>query len=120
MNVELLLKVKEAILAKPGSYGQDCFCGTRHCIAGTAVEIARPWRGPEVNNNRPGAHAEREVAQLGRYLLGLDAGQSSRLTCEASEWPQPFCDDYFEYEAPEAQAKVAAARIDHFIATGGE
>lgn len=138
MNVELLEKVKAAILAEPKAFDMGTWhritsphlgyshwgdtlcdsldeysseivlgCNTTHCIAGWAEVIAaadgRVFDSLDTEHNA-------------KRLLGLDYTQARRLFY-ADEWPFPFDRDY-KYAAK--RAKIAAARIDHFIATNGE
>lgn len=117
MNVELLLKVKEAILAQPEMYDQDEFCESAHCIAGFAVAIAEPqtWRLLKEKADGP-----MQVSYAARRLLDVpDRFNWQSLCGHAWQWPAPFDDQYAVAESSLSRAQVAAARIDHFIATGG-
>lgn len=122
MNTELLLKVKAAILAEPLKFdmcwwfleSDDSPCGTAACIAGHAVAIDQKFktlkRGLKMND---------EVESLAKNALMLTEVQSFRLF-GVGYWPPEFEQKYFVANTPQEMAKVAADRIDHFIATDGE
>lgn len=123
MNVALLKKIKARILAKPNAFRMDRWsCGTAHCIAGWACVL----NGVKPTKLYVGA-ADRSVTPDGTYvetraadLLGLESadlgGNAERLFYEY-EWPARFRSD--PTVGRKLKAKRAAARIDHFIATGG-
>jgi hypothetical protein len=115
MNTELLLKVKERILAHPkalemATWGiavpESTHCGTLACIAGHAVHIA-------TGRVELGRRAERTAKEL----LGISPDQAFRLFF-VDEWPPNFFNSYANTKDKVKAAKVAADRIDHFIATG--
>ena len=117
-NFGLLLEVRAAILAKPETYSQEWFCGTAHCIAGHAVAIADPalWL-----NCRDGSDFDsKEVSNRATELLRLSWDQDARLCSFPSTWPNRLRDRYLAATTDRERAEVAADRIDHFIATGGE
>lgn len=127
MNVKLLRKVKAHILAEPkrlymSSYikseahnmdiGHDYpKCGTAACIAGWACLLELKPKDPyefwQTHSVGPEAAA----------LLGIDDQAAYRLF-EPSEWPKQFARGRSDDGAKET-AKVAAARIEHFIKTKG-
>lgn len=106
MNVRLLRKIAKVIQEKPrvlfdmDNGNMDGDCGTPHCIMG--------W-----------AHALTGVDSMA--ALGLTADQWLRLY-HVSEWPERFA----TYRRKPVgmkwsliTPKQAAARIEHFIKTGG-
>jgi hypothetical protein len=117
MNVELLLKVKAAILAHPETYIQSQFCGTAFCIGGHAVAIARPdvWKSLVLHDDAG------TINSIAKYLLDMDEEAYDSMTDVARYWPEPFCDNYWAAKNdPIARAKVAASIIDHYIGVGHE
>lgn len=130
--VELLLRVKESILAHPEHLNMDIYldgpndsgqedaqgllagqCGTSACIAGWAVALSTPstlvnaWSVP------------RKATEL------LDLKNFPTALFMADEWPQPFRADFACAQENEDEldtldrlhllAQIAAARIDAFI-----
>jgi hypothetical protein len=133
MNVKLLEQVKRSILAHPKRFVMDSFieakkltgddfffaddgtevkfdhCGTAACIAGWTCLIKMKQKA---------INAELNFHVSGMGYLGLDGDEAGRLFY-AESWPREF---YHRYNAARTQAKrakIAAARIDHFIATEG-
>lgn len=132
MNVRLLRKVKNHILEEPRrfimrtwlltreyvggpSYPSDngakevkfAKCGTAACIAGWAVLL----HDKRITNYD-------EIARRASELLELDEMKSYRLF-GATWWPEPFGSQYRKAKTPTARAKIAAARIEHYIKTEG-
>lgn len=125
MNTELLLKVKTAILADPEKFDMESFydvnadtaCGTTACICGHAIFEAGRIDSLEAGYGREGYSDEDE----GGELLGLTNPTARRLFY-CKRWPDYFYDRYVNARFDEDRsemAKVAAERIDHFIATEG-
>lgn len=134
MNKELLLKIKEQVLAHPEHLdmtsgwisladGTECYaasavaeligqpeklaaCGATACIAGWAVVLS------------PEAEEDGYIRNLASKLLGLTYGQSDNLFF-VSGWPRQFGELYHDTRTPQERAQVVAERIDHFIATEG-
>ncbi len=104
MNVDLLLKIKAAILADPDSFRMDTWtCGTAHCIAGWACVLSdQPITG--------GAAATR--------VLAIDRYQGDGLF-HVGCWPAPIAARYAATDDRRERAAIAAERIDSFIATAG-
>lgn len=120
MNVELLLKVKEAILADPKTYDQENWCGTACCIAGHAVAIAQPSLYLGARDGMGGGAAI--VYDAANLALDLYGYEFDKLCASGDNWPEPFASEYCEADAAGdagQRAAVAARRIDHFIATDG-
>lgn len=118
MNVELLEKIKAEILKRPaqfymGSWSSgnlkdlDHSCGTTACIAGWACFLGNDF-------------SLEFIPHRARRLLELDSDQGGRLF-HVSYWPDGFAQAYNEAQwgDDDEAARIAAARIDHFIATNG-
>lgn len=109
MNVELLQKVKEKILAEPSAVDMDLWsspssstpCGTVACIGGWALLLAP---------KSPGLIPV-------RTLLDIDKSEASKLFFN---WPLEllFALNRYSHGTPE-YAAIVAARIDRFIETDG-
>jgi len=110
MNVELLRKVQEQILADPksfdmGDFQRDTECGTAYCIGGWAAKLS----------------GLRPSSRDGREALEIDRDQAERLFYvsedeEGSGWPQQFRGVPDEWHPTPQQA---IARIEWFIKTEG-
>lgn len=132
MNTRLLRKVQRHILEEPKRYDQDRWlirgdeatihlepndvpaCKTVGCIAGWVCVLGKSI--PKLAYNS-GIRAKK--------LLGLTTGQADRLFApilyaDANHcWPEKFETKYRKANTAKKRAKVAAARIDHFIKTKG-
>jgi hypothetical protein len=127
MNVKLLRKVKKHILEEPkrlfmrtyvfkksyeGEKLRTCMgkkrdfarCGTAACIAGWAVLLSK--KGDTVN------------LVTGREALELPDIETALRLFEPSSWPDKF-QDGLDDDGTIKTARVAAARIEHFIKTKG-
>jgi len=51
-------------------------------------------------------------------LLGIDQRTANRLFSLAA-WPEKFCEPFDAAKTPAKRARIAAERIEHFIATDG-
>lgn len=116
MNVELLLKVKEAILAHPEEYNQSSFCGTAFCIAGWAVKIAHPEVFESVNK----IDAENLVYEKARDLLNMGFFDFEEMTDPAGCWPPELREPYSRAETAVERAAAGAAAIDYYIERGSK
>ncbi len=125
INVSLLEKVKEAVLANPNRVNMEKWfgaeiaggvyttslemfkndCNTTACIAGWAIFLGNP-------NNVDYAHF------AAADLLGLDLPTSDKLFL-SHYWPRKFYSLLLSAKTQEEYAQVVADRIDHFIATEG-
>lgn len=120
MNKELLLKVRDAILAEPEHFDMEHFvrrntsCGTTACIAGWTVALSRNTT-PDADETIPDSIS---VAWEAQSRLGLTHEQEVALFY-ADDWPEPFRAQYDDAYEPAELACIAAGRIDHFIATEG-
>jgi hypothetical protein len=121
MNVELLRKIAAVIQEKPREFsmktwhkrkgssatgyldalpkGKEVACGTTHCIAGWAQALAP--------NRKPREWALDDA----KRVLRLTDDQAT-LLFYGGNWPKGFGGE-------RATASKAAARIEHFIETGG-
>jgi hypothetical protein len=129
MNIKLLEKVKQRILEHPNRFvmrewiitkealgksfkadgGQEIAfdnCGTAGCIAGWACLIQT--RGKARTNS---VNADLEA----RDYLEFSEEQAEELFYMGG-WPIKFSNDYLKAKTQEERARIAAARIDHFIA----
>lgn len=130
MNVKLLQKVKRAILKAPtqfemawwfqASLAYKCWrrkirgCGTAACIAGWVLHVS--GRSKTVQ-----ATAEKTFNTMDKAsgLLKLaDDMEASRLF-GLRYWPSQFRAGYESSACPAKRARIAAARINHFIKTKG-
>lgn len=124
MNVELLREVQKVILEEPKRFDMRTFayrmdpkeerspqCGTIGCIAGWAVilthKIPRKPNAQMPNIGRP----------HGAEALDLTDVEALRLFY-VEEWPDKFSVAY-KADGSKKSAKVAVARINHFIKTKG-
>jgi hypothetical protein len=123
MNVPLLRKVQQRILAEPEHFDMDTWgvlpdgvgaftfseaeevCGTAACIGGHALLIA----SPELSGLA--YHYTDDAAAI---ALGLSASEAS-LLFYVGNWPWRYADAYFASETREERAKIASDRIDDFI-----
>ncbi len=135
LNVKLLRKVKAQILKEPAQFAMTKWftrdiaqanefaevldirrrvipnCGTAACIAGWAVAI----------------HKESNPELVARsYYMPYDANDAldldddnSHLLYHVARWPRKFLERWRRARSMAARARVAADRIEHFIATGG-
>lgn len=117
MNVELLKKVATKLRRMRhkehfdmDSYVGETDCGTAACIAGWACLLS-------------GLKPEHVGFVQGCAVLGLNDSDAKRLFF-ATRWPARFrrSDTDIQWANDEIynDPKVAAARIEHFIATNGE
>lgn len=117
MNVRLLRKIAKVIQEKPRkldmavlhSNGKGMFrpltCATAHCICGWGAVLA----------NRP----DIDASISSEPVFGIDSGMRNRLFW-VGRWPQQFRESYRARKTQAAKARVAAARIEHFIKTAGK
>jgi hypothetical protein len=121
MNVELLLKVKQAILEEPRRFdmaewsSEDVYgkakipnCGTTCCMSGWATAIYNRDNGARFGYPD------------GEDVLDISSEQGDRLFF-LSQWPSPFHIAYkkaMRNRDNHGMAQAAADRIDYFIETG--
>lgn len=136
MNVELLKKVRDYIVKHPNRFVMDAYlftpensgikngfeaddgefinfdkCGTAACIAGWTCLI-KEEEVVKISGNFPFHGA-------GRDHLELTEDQAGRLFY-TDDWPEPYRGNYQDADDQSARSRIAAARIDHFIATDGK
>lgn len=126
-----LKKVRDLILAEPKQFAMEEFiaknrraakagdtslrddvptlpqalkCGTTCCIAG--------WYHLVTPKKERGTWIGETLQQA------LNASAFEDAVIYATMWPEPFKARYAKAKGPKAQARVAAARIDHLLATG--
>lgn len=126
MNVKLLRRIKKHILEEPKRLEMGVFCEhgepgeylisdgieTEFAKCGTAACIAG-WASILSGNDQE--HPETFATRV----LELKFGQAARLFY-VDKWPKKFATPYENAKNKTQQAKVASARIDHFIATKGK
>ena len=129
INVKLLRKIAKHITEEPRRFIMRSFvytadswgdrfrgddglehkfaeCGTAACIGGWAVILSQ-------GTQYMGEYRHRAIS-----LLGLEGMNEDRLF-EVSQWPSRFEKRYRTAKTQRQRAKVAAERIEHFIATKG-
>lgn len=109
MNKELLLQIKERILAEPNLFSMTGYykkmdCGTSHCIAGWAVHLTEGDKGLHLGDFHNRACT----------ALGISYGQGHGLFYD-DEWPRELSDEYNENTDKKERAQIAARAIDRFI-----
>jgi hypothetical protein len=130
MKVELLQLVKEQILKEPEQFDMMMWfqtapslrrpvpnCGTAACIGGWAMAISQGISPREADNMRVFKQSDAS------RVLGLSLAEGTRLF-HVMAWPIDFKSAFIQeedntLEGLQARARIAAARIDHFIATNG-
>jgi hypothetical protein len=119
MNVELLRKVEEKILAEPSRFDMSTFvdrgvCGTTYCIGGWAATLS----GKEVSNK----YHKDDSKDPGQEELGLTDEEADRLFY-TNCWPEEFLPEGWQETDDDVSesitARQAVDRIEHFIATEG-
>jgi hypothetical protein len=123
LNVELLNKVKDAILAHPEQFNMDEWvgrgaCGTTACIAGWCCALS--LGGLERVRTRYFDFSRHyNVKREAQDLLGIQVPEEEDdVTYElfySSKWPIDLDRRYQDAETPLEKAQVAAERIDRFI-----
>lgn len=145
MNVRLLKRVRDRILAEPAQFVMEHYFASRNDIlqeplycylvdhnvsaldidrsvpnCGTAACIAG-WTYALSRRITPktaalrNAYPEEEAAKL----LGISERQAERLFL-VDHWPGKFYQQWQERPSLKIRARIAARRIDHFIKTRGE
>lgn len=132
MNVPLLRKIQQTILAEPKRLKMSRWlgtvregkdnpnCSTVGCIAGWAAVLTAP-KGQTIKDTAKKVirvHGAHNVEDMGREALGLTYEQAVRLF-HVWEWPGRHQEAYEEAKTPEARATVTVDRIDKFIACKG-
>lgn len=124
MNVKLLRKIAKVIQNKPWEFDMQFWhrdpitrkfwgtptkaakaCGTTHCFAGWAHLL-------------DGRFPRTATIDAATQILALTEEQRYRLFF-SDNWPEEFCEGFTDNGEQLISARVAAARIEHFIATEG-
>lgn len=141
VNVKLFNKVKRAILKYPDQFEMSFWfttqlsfddepvsddtanpgrCGTAACMAGWALSLGYKHTS-RLNSVMESTYNNGHVGLDAACLLGISYGQRHALF-HIGYWPEPFRMDYSFAKPTKAgiakRAKVAVARIDHFLTTG--
>lgn len=128
MNVELLLKVKEAILNNPEGFQMGKYfkqpennkirdyglewetrCGTACCIGGHAISLSGTERPLREEKYIPG-----EIYEIAKRALGLTDEQAGKLFYTA-HWPVDLYREFSYSKSITKRAQIAAEVIDRFI-----
>lgn len=115
MNVELLQRTRDAILANAEAFdihrwgweenNRKISCNSPACISGWAVHLAG---GPMEDRGH------------GEWPQYLDLTKTQEMDLfYLYRWPMQFRKEFWSAPDKQAVARVAAARIDHFVATEG-
>lgn len=119
MNVPLLLDIKAHILAEPDAFRMDVWsCGTAHCIGGWACMLSGVPMKERYSGSGHWQAIGEPTSSVAERLLGLDDDSSINLF-EVGCWPDEFSERYQATDDRVEHVKIAAERIDHFIATNG-
>jgi hypothetical protein len=122
VNIELLEKIKQRILRAPQKFRMDEWdCGTAMCIAGLACAMDRHrpkamWKQDYYFS--PQLHAARLLG-FGKPDWADRTPRGNRLFF-VDYWPDSFRDRFRAARLRKTKARIAAERIDHFIATNGQ
>jgi hypothetical protein len=142
MNVKLLRKIQQEVLAEPRRLRMVTFgklyteadvaetftdpadappCNMAACIGGFADWLTKPKLFKR-DIKRGGTNG---IGDRARKELGLTEDQADRLFFfrewgYEKGWPARFSNAYRDAKTPLAKAKVAVARIDAFIESGGK
>jgi hypothetical protein len=141
INVELLLKIKEQVLANPKHVDMDSWLRVGNSDPDSLQEfgdvgfpkewIGDPERFTACNTTAclagwavllsPDAkdYEGEHISFAARLFLGLSVNQSD-LLFHLSFWPTSFYEEYTQAKTPQERAQAVADRIDHFITTNGE
>lgn len=127
MNTRLLRRIQKHILAEPKRF----VMGTTHAYGAPGAPIANTTKlvGPNDFNNGNPYEQKQTFAPCGTAACIMGWGQTLGATskdadmwnklCSAGDWPTIFRSRYKAAKTPLARARIAVARIDHFIATKG-
>lgn len=130
-GIRILREVERRILAQPKTYRQDeWYCGTAMCIAGHVCFVSGRvdgvsmggWDGywPLKGGERCESWAGEAITALGAELAPRSVGGTLKLFGHPGFWPEPFSTQFLQTgpRAYKARARIAVARIEHFIETG--
>lgn len=129
-NIKLLKKVRAMILKRPDQFvmcawfndlnavgGIPGHCGTAACIGGWAITLSerrfksmpKKARAFVISND-----CAENPLPVARKVLNISEDESLRLF-NMNNWPIEYRRAYYNANSAKAVAKVAAARINHFI-----
>lgn len=126
INIELLTKIRDRILAIPTAYNQTSWggrsklapCGTVCCIAGHALLLAGKYTPEQIGVQRDANGQEIDFATEGSQVLGLRSPWPLFTGAPADNWPKPFATKWRKAKTKEQRARVAADYINHIIKYG--
>ena len=129
INKELLLQVRDRILAEPANFDMRCYaapredgCGTTACIAGWAIALHGGLDlGTLLERVDSNSLPELTAACALGITFGASESQATSLFHERC-WPWKFRVNYLrarECGDDNQRARAAADRINHFIQTEG-
>lgn len=128
MNIALFEKIKEQITREPIRFDMGTYvdappehpCGCTACIGGWAI-VLKLEKDPEYLmkfcDDAQKHKLDVNLQQMASDALGIPVGDTNTLFY-ADVWPEPFRRDYMiatDCGTIEDQARVACARIDHYI-----
>ena len=131
MNIKLLRQIKREILKRPTQFNMNWWfqkrdslgnraggCGTAACIAGWAVAIAGTEKGETIRlaEFSGGSFFDTNTPDSAKSILDISDDHAHRLF-DRSNWPMRYLDE--RANTSMKVAKLAAARIEHFIKTKG-
>ncbi len=116
-TVKLLRRIKRQIIKEPKQFRMTEFtCGTAACIYGWGCAITLRMSPTEVGESK-------DKMPSATTLFKITEHQANALVW-ANQWPEEFNPAFsnsgFDAFRPEKRARLAAARIEHFIKTGGK
>lgn len=121
LNLPMFEKIMAAILKHPKQFQMQWItssppwatprCGTAACIAGWCETIDHTGR-----KLKPSLITEFGALTRARFCLGLTSAEAEALFYTRG-WPEPFKSTFIE-NGTLRSARVAVARIKHFIRTG--
>jgi hypothetical protein len=122
--MKALTAEQQKILAEPSQFDMEDFfhtdtenipnCGTAACIGGWAITLKLGVTPNEAQYRRT---IGEPIWRLAADALDLPYTLAYRLFY-TGEWPREFDEAYYAANSAEEKARVAVARIDHFIKTG--
>ena len=127
MNIELLEKVKQQILSEPSQFNMMFFsCDGVRCILGWANElydIVDDIMLGKVDSSQVEKYKAGGIVIQACYALDIHLDQCYKIGV-VERWPDTFKYAYKNVDGhievlQRLRAKIAAERIDHFIATEG-
>lgn len=118
LNVKLLRKVRDKILAEPDQFEMSQWftqstgwkipnCGTAACIAGWTIAVS--------NRKKPSEFlTARNIQDTALELLGIE-DQDGWDLFSVSSWPKKYMDRFFVTPSRRGRARITAQRINAYI-----